>query len=545
MAFLFALFFLFGAGIIVRLFYLQIYEFSTYWIKSQAQQLRDDEFSRGDIFAQDKDGNLLVLATVKTFSRLYAIPSKIPLGKEAEVARTIAKQFNLSEKTLRERFIKKDDPYEPLKDLRSPEEVAKAKEFILQFPEMVKLQEFKDRFYPYGSLASHIIGLTGYEEERRIGLYGVEKFYESSLSRGDDILLTLDVPLQQQVENVLSNLIKRYQSPSGSIIIMRPRDGAILAMASKPDFDPNRYNETKDIRVFLNPAVQEVFEPGSIIKPVTMAAGLESGKVAPDTVYVDTGSVRKGTYIIRNAGGRTFGRRTMTEVLKFSINTGAVFVQEKVGQKDFLRVFEQFGFGERTGIDLPGEVSGDITNLDSGRPINFATASFGQGISATPIQVITALNVVANEGGLIRPYVAQNIISINGKRGEIKTETRREAIRKETAAKLVSMMVEVVEKGYSKKSRVPGYKIAGKTGTSQIPDPQGGYIDLTVHSFIGFAPAFDPSFIVLIKLDKPLGILFASDSIAPDFSQLAEYIFNYYGILPERAPKEETSGGKR
>ena len=237
--------------------------------------------------------------------------------------------------------------------------------------------------------------------------------------------------------------------------------------------------------------------------------------------------------MIKNAGERVFGKRTMREVLEFSINTGAIFVQEQVGQKEFLQTFENFGFGEKTGIDLPGELAGDISNLDSGRPVNFATASFGQGISTTPLQFIAAIGAIANEGTLMKPFLVQKIVSPE-REITIAAQRKRVVIKQENAAKLVALMVEVVEKGYSKKASVPGYLVAGKTGTSQIPDPEGGYLDETIHSFVGFAPAFDPAFVVLIKLDAPEGPAFASESIAPYFSRLAQYILQYYGILPEK-----------
>lgn len=540
---LFVIFLLFGAGIFMRLFSLQIKNFNTYQLRAASQQVRNKEFRRGNIFAQDKDGNFFLVGTIKKFTRLYAIPSHIPSGREKGIAHALWMKLGVSEEEIMEDLLKKNDPYVPLKDALSNEEKESIKELINAFPEGLKLEEYKDRFYPYANLASHALGFIGFNGNERTGLYGLEKYYNKELERGDvDIFLTIDLFLQQQAQKTLEELIERFNSPAGSIIIMRPHDGAILAMASKPDFNPNIYSQTENISDFLNPAIQKVFEPGSIVKPVTMASGIETGNITPNTTFVDKGFVKKGSYIIKNAGEKSYGKRTMTEVLELSINTGAIFVEEKVGQKDFLSTLERFGFGEKTGVDLPGELPGDITNLDSKRPINFATASFGQGISTTPLQIITALNSIANGGKLVKPYIAKAMKYSDGSLVETKPYVKRLAIRKETAAKLTAMMAEVVQKGYSKKAQVPGYAIAGKTGTAQISNPRGGYLEImTIHSFIGFAPAFDPAFIVLIKLDQPLGIRFASDSIAPYFSQLAQYILQYYTILPEKTVGEQKS----
>lgn len=525
----------------MRLFSLQIKNSHIYKLRAEAQKIKNKEFKRGNIFAQDKDGNIFFAGITKKYIRLYAIPAKISSGKEGEIARTLWQKLAIPEQTIKENLLQKDDPYAPLKDSISDEEKENIKGLLAAFPEGLKLQEYKDRFYPYTNLISHSVGFLGFEGDKKVGLYGIEKYYNKELERGDvDLLLTIDLVLQQQAQKTLEELIERFKSPAGSIIIMRPQDGAILAMVSKPDFDPNTYSQTKDISDFLNPAIQKVFEPGSIVKPVTMASGLETGKITPDTTFVDKGFVKEGSYTIKNAGERSFGKRTMTEVLELSINTGAIFVEQKVGQKNFLQTLEHFGFGEKTDVDLPGELPGDITNLDSGRPINFATAAFGQGISTTPLQIITALNTIANGGKLMRPYIIKAMKYADGTVIETKPYMKRRAISKETAAKLSAMMVEVVQKGYSKKAQVPGYAIAGKTGTAQISNPKGGYLETTtIHSFIGFAPAFDPAFTVLIKLDQPVGIRFASDTIAPYFSQLAQNILQYYAILPEK-----TVGGK-
>jgi cell division protein FtsI (penicillin-binding protein 3)/stage V sporulation protein D (sporulation-specific penicillin-binding protein) len=215
----------------------------------------------------------------------------------------------------------------------------------------------------------------------------------------------------------------------------------------------------------------------------------------------------------------------MTNVLELSLNTGAVFMEQTVGHDKFREYVKKFGFGERTGVDLQGEVLGDIRNItDTSRDINFATASFGQGIAVTPIQIVAAFSAFANGGKMVNPHVNKGV----------KTEIIGEPISPKTAALVTNMLVSAVENGYGKKARVLGYKVAGKSGTAQVPNEEkGGYLeDKTIHSFIGFAPAYDPRFIALVKLDNPKGINFSSDSIAPLFSEIAEYILNYYEIPP-------------
>ena len=224
----------------------------------------------------------------------------------------------------------------------------------------------------------------------------------------------------------------------------------------------------------------------------------------------------------------------MAQVLEKSINTGAMFVQGLVGDDNFLNYTINMGFGQRTGIDLPGEVNGDITNLYSGRKINYLTASFGQGIAVTPVQLVNAFSAIANGGKLMKPYVVEKIIKEGGTEEIIKPEIISIPISEKTSAKLKTMLVGVVDNGFDK-ARIKGYDIAGKTGTAQIPDSKGGYDDKEfIHDFVGFAPAYEPKFVVLIKMDRPKGIQFAADSLSPTFREITQFLLNYYKIPPTR-----------
>lgn len=430
-----------------------------------------------------------------------------------------------------------------------------------------------NRFYPQSSMAAHLLGFVGFDGDQRVGQYGVESFYDNILNgvektqnllggkvysgimklfgfktaeeetnaektlneaMGSDIVLTLDQNIQSLVENKLDALLKKWGAPSGSIIVQEPNTGQILAMAASPSFDPNSYFDYR-LEDFVNPNVQEVFEPGSSFKSITMAAAIDTGAVTPETTYYDEGEVKIGSYSIKNFNEKANGTQTMRQVLQHSLNTGAIFAQGRTGDDNFLNYVVGFGFGQKTGVDLSGEISGNISNLYSGRKINFATASFGQGIAVTPIQLINAYSAIANGGKLMRPHVVKEIIHSDGSRQKIEPQVIGSPITQKTSNQLKSMLVDVVEKGFDK-ARISGYDIAGKTGTAQIPDGKGGYLgnDQFIHNFVGFAPAYAPRFTILIKMDKPKGIKFAADSLSPVFGEIARFLLRYFNIPPTR-----------
>jgi cell division protein FtsI (penicillin-binding protein 3)/stage V sporulation protein D (sporulation-specific penicillin-binding protein) len=257
-----------------------------------------------------------------------------------------------------------------------------------------------------------------------------------------------------------------------------------------------------------------------------MAGALEEGKITPKTTYIDKGIVKIGGYTIYNYGKKVWGKRTMTEVLEKSINTGAVFVERKLGNNLFLKYIENFGFFEKTGIDLP-EIYSENKEFKKGYEINFATASFGQGIEITPIQLVRAYCAIANGGRLVTPYL----------NSDKKPELSKPVISSKTASQLATMLVSVVDNGFAKPAHIPGYYIAGKTGTSQVPFTslgikKRGYSEKTWQTFIGFFPAFDPQFLILVKLDNPK-TKNSEYSAVPIFHDLAEYIINYYQIPPD------------
>ncbi len=567
-AFFIIIVFLIGSGVLARLFSLQILQYNYYSALAQDQhQLYQKLFpQRGEIFIQDfsrsrRDNQeyYYPIAINKEFQQVYIVPKDIPDEGREDIVEKLATLLELDKEIIFERMNKVADPYEPLKHKVSQEIAQQIKDLEIKG---VGLVSETWRYYPYDSLACHLLGFVGMDEEKRIGQYGLEGYYENELKGelgfltgekdtagywipsvsqklepaqdGSKLILTIDQNIQFKTERELRQLIERWQAVAGTIIVMEPKSGAIRAMASWPNFNPNQYSQVEDINIFLNPSIQKVYEPGSVFKPVTMAAGLDSGRISPFTTYQDKGLIRIKGSTISNVDGKVYGQQTMTQVLEKSINTGAVFVQQKIGQDIFQDYVQRFNFGQPTGMDLSGEISGDISNLFTGREINLANISFGQGITVTPLDLIVALGAIANDGKSMRPYLVQKIIQPDGTEINREPQMISQVIPSQVVEALTKMLVSVVDNGFGRPARVPGYAIAGKTGTAQIPDlEKGGYSEETIHTFVGFAPAFDPQFIILIKLDKPQGIRFAADSVSPTFKKLAEYLFNYLEIPPQ------------
>jgi cell division protein FtsI/penicillin-binding protein 2 len=353
------------------------------------------------------------------------------------------------------------------------------------------------------------------------------------VENGADLVLTVDRSIQFFICQALEDALKNYQASSGTIIILDSKTSAVLAFCNKPDFNPNKYYEAEKISLFKNSGISSVYEPGSIFKVITLASALDAEKITPQTTYYDYGYIKLDGETIRNANERSYGTQTMSGVLEKSINTGAVFAAQSLGRSSFRNYLKKFGFGSLTGIELAGEAVGNIDNLDKKQEIYLATASFGQGISVTPIQMINAMAAIANQGKLMKPYVVDSFI----KDGEIvhrQPEFIRQVVSPSAASTITSIMVSTCENGYGQRAKVKNYYVAGKTGTAQVPKSSGGYSDEVVHSFMGFAPANNPKFVVLVKLDNPQKEKFADSTAAPTFSLVTEYILNYYNIPPDK-----------
>ncbi len=511
---------------------------------------------RGEIFVKDGDGYYPV-AVNKELNLIYAVPREVENPRQA--AEQIAPILGLDEHELE---AKLDDPNGWYTVLAHKVEEDKAAQIREKKLKGIYMSPEDERFYPAGNFASQLVGFVGSDGNATQGRYGLEAYWNKELEgeagkleqerdtggrwisigektmtparNGADLYLTVDHTIQYRAEMAIKKAVEKFQADRGSIIILDPRTGAVLAMASAPDFNPNDFRNVEDMSTFANPAVSGTYECGSVFKPITMAGGLDAGVVTPDSIYTDTGAVSEAGYTIKNSDGKANGVQTMTQVLEKSLNTGAIFVEKLLGNLRFYEYIKNFGFGEKTGIDTLGEVSGNISGIAQLKNINSFTASFGQGISMTPIQLVSAFAAIANGGELMKTHVVEKISYDNGQEEIIHPQEVRRVISKEASLDLTRMLVSVVQNGHGKRAGVPGYLVAGKTGTAQVPKEGGGGYEENQHvgSFAGFAPAYDPKFVMLVKLDNPKNVEWAESSAAPTFGEMAKFMLDYFGAEP-------------
>lgn len=523
---IFVFFVILWVGIVYRLAFLQIVEGDKYRAWSQGfHNYYPPNVERGRILLENGEP----LAINADFPLVFASPKKI--RDIDKVASSLGEALGLDMEFVADK-LKKDTSYALIKRRLSDEEVSRLKNLNL---EGVSLGAARERYYPQGDFAAQILGFMGAEGS---GQYGLEEYFNEALYEGSDLVLTIDYNVQFEAEKLLNRAQGDLDIEGGQIVVIEPASGKVIAIADFPSFDPNFYQKTAQegkLEVFKNKASQEPYEPGSIFKPITMASAIEEGRVDPKTTYVDKGIVNIGNRSVYNYDRRVYGEQTMTGVLEKSINTGAVFAEQKLGNKKFLEYIDEFGIFEPSDIDIP-EVNSENREFKKGYEINFATAAFGQGIEMTPIQLVKAYTAIANGGKMMKPYVVEKILN-GGKETEIQPYAVRQVISQKTSSQVTAMMVSVVENGFGKAAKVPGYYIAGKTGTAQIAFSalginKPGYSDKTAQSFVGFGPAFDPRFLILVKLDNPKSKT-AEYSALPIFRDLAEYIINYWQIKPD------------
>jgi cell division protein FtsI/penicillin-binding protein 2 len=414
------------------------------------------------------------------------------------------------------------------------------------------------RLYPSDSLAAHVLGFVN---DEGVGQYGVEGAYDKLLrgvpgrlvverdpkdralavglrtavppKNGADVVLTIDSVVQTAAERALRRAIEREKAPSGSIIILDPRDGAILALASWPTFDPSRVL-VADPESLRDRAVSWTFEPGSTMKAVTIAAGIDKHVVTPTTTYDDKGYAIIGGRRLNNAQGKAYGTTTVTQILERSANAGAVFVASRLGQDPLYQYLRAFGFGDPTGIDLAAEASGAVRPLAQWYPVDVGTIAFGQGIAVTPLQLAMAYAAIANGGTLYRPYVVAATRDADGEHRTAPVAIRR-PISPDTADTLRTMLVSTVDKGIAHGASLTGYTVAGKTGTAQIPSDDGRYVDdAYISSFAGFAPASDPRFVAVIVLERPQTKLLGTITAMDTFHDLALDVLRSGRVQPDR-----------
>ena len=498
--------------LVANLYNLQFKDSDFFQIRAEKE-----EPSRGIIYFTDRRDNKIPAALNKNFSLIYAAPKEIENPQEA--AEILAPILGQDKDKLRNIFSK-DKKYRPLLRKASAQTVKEIKKLNL---EGIYIKSEELRYYPFQNLASQVLGFVGYQEDKELplGLYGLEKFYEQELKKGNDLFLTIDINLQTQAEKILSELIKKFEAEAGTIIIQEPKSGRILALTNKPDFDPNEYSKA-EFKLFINPAVQNFYEPGSVAKVFTLAAGLESKKVGLEDTFFDKGAITLNERTIRNWDNKAYGEIKIEDILKHSINTGAVLLQRKIGPEIFHRYLKRFNLDKKTGVDFPLEQLGNLLNLKNGKDIDFATASFGQGIAVSSLVLLNSFSSLINGGNLTKPHF----------NSALKPLASDGIISQETSEKLKKILEQAVEE--AQVTSISNFRLGGKTGTAQIPDFQkGGYSQEFIHSFIGFGPVSDPQFIALIKLDKPKAN-FSGQTVVPAFRELAQFIFNYYYISPDK-----------
>lgn len=550
----------FSLLLISRLYFLQIMEGDSYSNKADRQYSSTSKkiFDRGSIFFTNKDGSLVSAATLKSGFIIAVNPEILKNPEE------VWQKLNEIMPTDKDEFIAKatklKDPYEEIA-VHVDEEIGK-KISDLKIP---GLQAYKERwrFYPGGETASQVVGILGFKGDEYAGRYGLERQFENNLYRGDgaytnffaqifsniknvatekegleaDIVTTIEPTVQTYLQNVIASTTERWSSDLTGGIIMDPVTGEIYAMAVYPTFDLNNSGEEKNASVFSNPIVENIYEMGSIIKVLTMAAGVDAGVVNAGTTYYDRGFTMINGKKISNFDGKERGVVNMQDVLSQSLNVGTAYVQSLLGNERFAKYMTDFGLDNKTGIELPNEARNLVTSLKSKSDVDLASASFGQSLALTPISTISALSVVANGGYTVKPHLVKSIKYKMGISKDTEIPLGNRIIKRETSEEISRMMAysfdNILLNGELKMDR---HTISVKTGTAQVAKPGGGgyYEDRVLHSFVGHFPSYNPKFIILLYTVNPKGIRFGSETLSRPFGGLAEFLINYYEVPPDR-----------
>lgn len=559
---LFIVFLLCAGTLFVKLYIVQIVNGEAYAQEADRQYTRPQSgvFNRGKIYFQDKDGDKVAGATIGSGFLLAVNPSVVE--DPASIFEALSEVLEIDRTFFMSRFSDPDDPYEEIARQLTQEDAN-----AINALNLVGVRLYKDtwRLYPGEMLAAHTLGFVGFDQANRVGLYGLERYYERILARHDqalyvnffaeifsnietitdsargegegDIVTTIEPVVQATLEGTLAIIEDKWNTKTVGGVIIDPMTGEIRALAARPGFNPNTFSDVDSVLVFSNPIVESVFEMGSIVKPLTVAAGLDAGVITPDTTYNDTGSVQADGYTIYNYDKRGRGVVDMYTVLGNSLNTGVSFIARKLGNERFARYMKSYGLDKETGIDLPGEVAGLAGNLNSKREVEHLTASFGQGIAVTPIEITRALAVLANGGMLVTPHVGKRIEYPTGFSKEIVHAPATRVLKENTSETITRMLVNVVDEYLAGgNAALPHHSIAAKTGTAQIANPSGGgyYADRYLHSFFGYFPAYDPKFLVFLYAEEPKGVSFASETLTVPFMDLTRFLISYYNLPPDR-----------
>ncbi len=555
---------LFCVVLVAKLFFVQIVHGDSYQETALRQYATPSSsiFERGTVYFERKDGQLVSAATQTLGYKLAIHPGKI-VNKEATYKKLVALLPTIDQSEFMSKASKMDDPYEDIVGHLTKEQADAISALKLGG---VNIFKEKWRFYPGGAVASHTLGFVGYKGDDLGGRYGLERQYDSVLrrdadnpyvnffaevfsninntlfsdnTREGDVVSTIEPLAQEFLDKKLNEVKERYSTDSIGGIIMNPQDGAIYALSVKPDFNPNDFSQVKKNSTFGNPLVENVLEFGSVVKPLIMAAALDQKVLTADTKYNDTGEVTVEKHQIFNFDKKGRGPGTsMQDVLNQSLNTGMVLVEQKLGRKNLRDYLLAYGLKEKTGIDLPNETSGLVSNiLNSPREIEYANAAFGQGIAFTPMELIRALASLSNGGNLVTPHLVKEIRYNDGTSKKMTYPTKPTKISKETSAEITRMLVTVMDKSLKNgAAKMDRYSVAVKTGTAQVAKENGGgyYEDRNNHSFIGYFPAYDPKFIILLYAINPKGVPYAAQTWADPFLDITKFLLNYYEVPPDR-----------
>jgi len=549
------LFFLFTIGFCLlggRVFWVQFVRGAELSEKAIQNRMRDVpvESKRGIIY--DRNGHELAISI--SADSVYAIPAELRRSKqEKEVAQKLAQVLGIDENKLYQRLVAKSS-FEWIKRQITPEQAKQVR--ALKLPG-IDLTEESRRFYPKGTLASHILGISGTDNT---GLEGIDNYYESLVGGtkgriviehdaagrdipeathkyiapvdGGNLLLTIDETIQYITERELDKVFKERQAKSAAAIVMDPKTGEILAMASRPTFNPNSFGEspTSSRRNF---AINDSYEPGSTMKITTAAMALEEGIVNRNTPFYCSGSVKVGIETISCPDGKAHGSQTFAQIVENSCNVSFVKVGLELGMEKYYRYLNAFGFGQLTGIDLPGEAKGIMVPKDRAKQIDLATMAMGQANAVTPIQLTSAVAAVANGGKLMKPHLLKQVLDCNGKVIKNNEPTVvRTVIAENTAKELCDILEGEVTNGTGRNAYIDGYHVGGKTGTAQKIAPGGGYLtNEYVASFIGLAPSNDPRLVCLVVVDAPKGYPYYGGWVAaPAAREIINDSLKYLGV---------------
>lgn len=560
------LIFIFTLLLVARLYFVQIIHGKDYALRAERQYVSKSEslYDRGNIYFTRKDGMLISAATLESGFTIAINPSLITDREKTYTSLTAL--VPLEREVFDQAVARTDDPYEVLAR-RAPLEAGQAIA-ALELPGVIVERE-RWRSYPAGENAAQSVGFVAFNNDDSLsGRAGLERYYNHILehksdglfgnffaelfanldsvmsdarsAREGDIITSIEPVVQEKLTEVLKEANARYGSVETAGIIMDPATGEIIALDSVPSFDPN--NRPDDPSLFTNPLVEHVYEFGSIVKMLTMTAGLDAGVITRDTTYYDTGCIEVNTRTICNHDLKARGTTPMQEVLSQSLNLGVSFITERLGHDRFRTYFKALGMGTETGIDLPEETHGIITNLESPRDVEYYNASFGQGIAMTPVEMVRALSVLANGGEMVTPHLARAVRLESGIVRELTWGKPERVFSEHAVEETTHILVNVVDDALAGgRAKIPEMSVAAKTGTAQIASPTGGYYkDRYLHSFFGYFPAYKPRYVVLLYTREPKGVKYASETLTDPFMELTHFLINYYDIPPDRAAYETT-----